>query len=833
MNTLANYYLLAAIVAANCNQAAAVEPLPPRALLRLGTLAFRQADTISSVAFMSDSKILATGGGCTIRYWETPTGKELHAITGQQGSDHVVAFSADNKHVAFGAGSYFSGDDGKVSLWDVETRRQVWQVADSPPIWSLAFSQDGKALIVGNKKGDVRCYDLVAGEELWRSDCHSHAIRSLACTADGKSVAANSDNILALIDVETGALRCYLGNSSVKGDPYEGSTCVASARDKTQLAVGCWRSPVQFWDVTAGRLLRTFKGHNECVYTVALSPDGRLLAAGGSDPDVFLWDVQTGKELQRLVGHQAEVRALAFSPDGRTLATAAGTTSRLWDVQTGRELCPLPGHQTCVSSAVFSPDGTRIATAGGRAILLWDNSSGKLRHTLTTTNDESDAFDSQAAELSATAFSPDGTIAVGWGWGKRPYYWDIATGNALCRFPQLTDYRMGRMEFSPNLKTLATWRRRDVQWDSTMHLWDAASGKELQAFNIALPGFRGFDGVVVFSPGGRFLAAGSHSLMSSVCLWETATGKELGSCRPNGDLSGPLCFSPDETLLAAAGRSGQVELWHIASQRHIRELKGPDRKIVCIAFSPDARTIATGDEDGGLRLWEVSSGGQRLSLEGHRGAVRTVSFSPDGRQLISAGDDSTALVWDLTGHLALGARQLSSRDMLSCWTDLASKDATRAYAAIWAIALMPKDGMPLLRKCCDVSGTAAADIERIVASLDAEDFEVRERAARDLVQLGEAAEPILRRTRSAKHSAELRRRVDELLEKLDNTELSAKRLQARRAMEALRLRGGAEANQLLEACARWSSEPWIILEAQCALSRSSAIPVVAPRSDKH
>jgi WD40 repeat protein len=807
--------LLLGAIFVSVGQSSGSDALPPGAIARLGTTCFRHEGKIRALAFAPDGRTLATAAGRIIHLWDTATGKKLHTFEGQQDHIAAVAFSPEGNHLASGAGSGWNGN-GDVTMWDIAGRKALFQIASPlPSVWSLAFSANGKALLVGNDKGEIRIYDAFTGQELRRVDCHSHAIRSLACTSDGKAVAANSDNMLGLWSPGTGTLLRYLGQRDDKDAPYDGSTKLATAGKCPLLAVGCWRDPVQVWDLAAGKVLRTFKGHHECIYEVALSPDGRVLAAAGGDTDAFVWDVQTGKDLHRLGGHFAEVRGLAFSPDGRTLATASGGAARLWNVTTGRELFPTPGNQAEVACAIFSPDDTQIATAGGRAVLLWERATGRLMRTLATDGNSVDAV----------AFAPDGKVLTAWGWGERPHYWETQTGKERSRFPELTDYRLGSMNFSADLKMLASWRRRDIQVDYTLHLWDATSGKELQSIKVHLGGYNGFDGTVVFSPDGRVLAAVSGSFSNNVALWDAKTGKELGVCHPKGILGARLIFSPDGTLLAAAGREGQVELWHVASQKHFKKLKGPERTITCLAFSPDGRTVVAGEETGAVRLWEVATAGERRCLRGHRGAVRSVAFSPDGRALLSAGADTTAIVWDTTGFVPSGLRSLGheAHDVEGYWADLAGKDAAKAYRAVWALALGSETSRAFLRARWNLDGSVAPQIERLITGLNADQFDIRNRSARDLERLGEVAEPALRRARAEGPSLDVRRRAGELVEKLEDAQPSTARLRALRAVEVLQLQGG-QASRLLEAAARWSPEPWVTHEARAVLSQKRKAP---------
>jgi WD40 repeat protein len=52
-----------------------------------------------------------------------------------------------------------------------------------------------------------------------------------------------------------------------------------------------------------GELQQTLKGHSESVYSVAFSPDGRIVASGSHDNTIRLWDIATGELQHTLAGH--------------------------------------------------------------------------------------------------------------------------------------------------------------------------------------------------------------------------------------------------------------------------------------------------------------------------------------------------------------------------------------------------------------------------------------------------------------------------------------------------------------------------------------------------
>lgn len=54
-------------------------------------------------------------------------------------------------------------------------------------------------------------------------------------------------------------------------------------------------STVRLWDVERGICIHTLTKHQEPVYSVAFSPDGRHLASGSFDKCVHIWNTQVGR----------------------------------------------------------------------------------------------------------------------------------------------------------------------------------------------------------------------------------------------------------------------------------------------------------------------------------------------------------------------------------------------------------------------------------------------------------------------------------------------------------------------------------------------------------
>lgn len=192
-------------------------------------------------------------------------------------------------------------------------------------------------------------------------------------------------------------------------------------------------------------------------------------------------------------------------------------------------------------------------------------------------------------------------------------------------------------------------------------------------FSNILPGTpatRGSVRTVIFSPDGRWLAAGSGN--GPLLLWDL-NNRGAAPFELNGHekLINALAFSPDGRTLASASLDGTIRLWDVARRGGgPRTLARHTDKVTCLAFSRDGGRMASGSFDGTVLVWDMS----RLEdapavLRGHWGTPSAAVFSPDGRTLAYGTNDDTFGVtsgqvwaWDLAPLPAGPARAVGSRN---------------------------------------------------------------------------------------------------------------------------------------------------------------------------
>jgi WD40 repeat protein len=350
---------------------------------------------------------------------------------------------------------------------------------------------------------------------------------------------------------------------------------------------------IRRWDVATGKESGRYPVPGlSTLGVMSLLPDGKTLVVTRGSGLVLL-DLDSGLEVRspRAQGHRDLVFTLSYSQDGKSLVSTGCTETLTWDLVTGKMIPELKEAGAC--SSTFSPDGKTLCKQGGHYLELWDVAARKCIRRLQEPKTPS--------MKRSFGFSPDGkTLVLARTDVVRLY--DVATG-FYCDFDRITDARL-----SPDGKTLGALSKEEWPKEEMpqLELWDVATRSkirsfELEKFNIAEANdFPGME----FSPDGKILAVGRHRV---VCLLDVATGKLVRKLAVNG-FHVCMAFSPDGKTLATADRTleNDVHLWETATGKEIGTLKGHRGGIPALAYSPDGKTLASACTDSTILIWDVS-----------------------------------------------------------------------------------------------------------------------------------------------------------------------------------------------------------------------------------
>ena len=689
-------------------------PLPPRALLRIGTDDLRiRSSFITGIAFSPDGRLLAAAEA--------------------------------------------NSDVPRVSLFDVRTGRLVKLISppDRPRGWvqCVAFSPDQTKLVWGETSGEVALWDLTRDRLVFRETLHDHAVSDVTFSPDGQIMASGGDDGAVhlrraadprdVIQVLATGERQPVGHRAFAGLPAGplpvGPIHLAFTSDGATLIVGSGSSAtISVWRVKNGELVRRIeevhgnsRGANPLLSFVAVTPDGRqILSAGQSTvpitqtklkygprnvtlTEIRFWDLETGERIKDLQGEEDIGRGYAaLSRDGRHVAVGDFGLLRILDATTGRpeRTISLPG---CWGDRpAFSPDGTLVAMAIYNTIGIFEVGTGRRLH-----HDER----TPEGEFASCAWSPSGDRIITGHSDGAIRMWEAATGKLLWHkllspviSPSGWNARPAFVAFSGDGQLVVVAGRRDdpVQYENgIVAVYEADTGrlvrevpqKEIRWAALAPDGRM----VVVATSNGAW--GDTHFIGIEVGTGRTRWANPSEDERPGFVQMAGMGFHADSSLLEAAMRDGNVIRFNALTGREQRRFladgRTPEQQkagrprtadlLFTAAFSADGRTMVSSSNEW-VCVWDVETGALRRRIRYPNAHGCYLALSPDGKTVATSevqyagdvGEDKIRLYDTETGEPVLALEPVDDRAHVLAFSPDGTKLFTgfhRGTAIVWDV----------------------------------------------------------------------------------------------------------------------------------------------------
>jgi len=553
----------------------------------------------------------------------------------------------------------FEKRNGRVELWDLTSGALQRSITGfDGPIWSVAFSKDGRSLITvstESRKPKTKPSDIeepdpkTAALKWWDVQSGEFLRRELLGKEGIGSVEANwspAGDVLALIERYApgqyvpvvigeqpigsrwmGTVELKLGlfdaHSLERRNKIEGGqqTVFGEAAFLARLAHPVFSAngellaavngtDVKLWKVDSGKKFRTIREFNGNPTAIAFSPDGQLVAVAavkgsmpGGKSQIIVVEVATGKLLNKLNGLNDSVACLRFAEQGRTLMI--GTlqyepqrtigTVKIWRLADNHLFRFDVTEGKTVSSMTVIPNTRSIVLQSGSDVELRDLQTWRVIHSFDPPAED----ESESMRRSLFLVSANRALAVAFG----------SDGN-----------------------TVSSLLPREIR------IWDSRTGgvKDQHAREPAP------DDVVATSSNGELIA---EATQRQVRLIEVSTGAQKTLTLETGPRLSAIALSADGRSLVTADEFGRIQFWEV-STGHLTRSFETGQSITALAVDPSGQMLAAATADRSIGLWSVP-GTSKLELKKHSDVVRALAFSPDGRTLASGGDDRNLILWDL------------------------------------------------------------------------------------------------------------------------------------------------------------------------------------------
>ncbi|KAL7162935.1 hypothetical protein ACSBR2_039111 [Camellia fascicularis] len=295
------------------------------------------------------------------------------------------------------------------------------------------------------------------------------------------------------------------------------------------------------------------------------------------------------RTLQVLHAHEDEVWFLQFSHNGKYLASSSKDRSAIiWEVKDNGQLVlknTLTGHQKPVSAVSWSPDDCQLLTCGLEEVIKrWDVNSGECLY----------VYERPGVGLVSCGWFPDGKGIVSGMTDKSICLWDLEGRELECwkgqRTLNISDMAItddGKRIISICRETAILLLDREAKFERLIEEQEVITSFSLSKDN-------------------KFLLV--NLMNQEIHLWSIEDDVEVvskykGQKRTRFVIRS--CFGGfEQAFIASGSEDSQVYIWHRGSGELISTLPGHSGAVNCVSWNPrNLHMLASAGDDHTIRIW--------------------------------------------------------------------------------------------------------------------------------------------------------------------------------------------------------------------------------------
>ncbi|XP_014663532.1 PREDICTED: F-box-like/WD repeat-containing protein TBL1XR1 [Priapulus caudatus] len=254
---------------------------------------------------------------------EVPSNKDVTSLD----------WNCDGTYLA--TGSY----DGFARIWTTDGRLFSTLGQHKGPIFALKWNREGNHILSAGVDKTTIIWDASSGKCTQQFAFHNAPALDVDWQSNDSFASCSTDERIHVCKLGVDKpIKTFQGHTNevnaIKWDPQ--GVLLASCSDDMTLKI---------WNMKQDSCVHDLQAHQKEIYTIKWSPTGPgtnnpnmslVLASASFDSTVRLWDVERGHCKHTLTKHQEPVYSVAFSPDGKYLASGSfDKCVYIWSVQNG------------------------------------------------------------------------------------------------------------------------------------------------------------------------------------------------------------------------------------------------------------------------------------------------------------------------------------------------------------------------------------------------------------------------------------------------------------------------------------------------------------------